>query len=502
MSAQTGIMLAVLGYVISVTLLTGVILKRKKKQEEEGFMLANRSLPYPVVGVTMALTVLGAVHVFGLFEMGFSMGAVSIWFVFAHIIFLVIAGFATGPWVRRLKFTTMPEFLGELYGEKMRVLVMCVSVGVIWGFLTLEAQGLGILFSLFTGWELKQAIILGSVLGLLYVIVAGMEQVGWLNLVNTVVIYVGLVIGIIYLTLELPGGNWESVNNFYINNGQDWKLSIWGTPDILYGFGLAMVCAIVFSQSVNQTLLQSAISAKDVKTVRKATWIAAPANGLFGVFTIAMGLAAAANPEFAALGPKMAGPVMLTQLLPSWLIALLLAGFLSAVLSTFAMHSLTTATMFVKDIYVNVYNPDASEKQQMFLTRLFIIILAVLATVVGTFLPTIVAAVAWLSSFLAPVFFFLIYGLFWRRSEKAALITIGIAWTVNILWSFSPLPQWVGLPGDINAYLTLGITIVIGTPLFAIMKDAKPAYFKEKKMADAQKKVDGAEEQEADAAAA
>lgn len=481
MNTQTGIMIAVIGYVVGVTLITGFILKRKKKQAEEGFILANRSLPYPVVGVTMALTILGAVHVFGLFEMGYIMGSVSIWFVFAHVIVLVIAGFAIGPWVRRLNFTTMPEFLGELYGEKMRVLVMCVSVGVIWGFLTLEAQGLGILFSLFTGWELKQAIIIGSILGLLYVIVAGMEQVGWLNLINTAVIYLGLIIGISYLAFELPGGNWDFVNDFYLNSDQAWKLDIMGTPDILFGFGLAMVCAVVFSQSVNQTLLQSAISAKDVKTVRKATWISAPVNGLFGVFTIAMGLAAAAIPEFAELGPKMAGPTMLTQLLPPWLIALLLAGFLSAVLSTFAMHSLTTATMFVKDIYVNVYDPDASERKQLFLTRLFIIILASLATIVGTFLPTIVAAVAWLSSFLAPVFFFLIYGLFWKRSEKAALITIGIAWTVNILWSFTALPQLCGLPSDINAYLTLGITLVIGTPLFAFMNDAKPAYFMEKK---------------------
>lgn len=482
MSSQTGIMFAVIGYVVGVTLLTGFILKRKKKQQEEGgFILANRSLPFPVVGVTMALTILGAVHVFGLFEMGFIMGAVSIWFVFAHVIILVVAGFAVGPWVRKLEFTTMPEFLGELYGEKMRVLVMCVSVGVIWGFLTLEVQGLGILFSLFTGWELKQAIVIGSVLGLLYVIVAGMEQVGWLNLINTAVIYVGLIVGISYLALGLPGGSWEFVNNFYLNGDQAWKLDIMGTPDILFGFGLSMVCAVVFSQSVNQTLLQSAISAKDVKTVRKATWVSAPVNGLFGVFTIAMGLAAASIPEFSQLGPKMAGPTMLLELLPSWLIALLLAGFLSAVLSTFAMHSLTTATMFVKDVYVNVYNPEATEKKQLFLTRLFIIILASLATIVGTFLPTIVAAVAWLSSFLAPVFFFLIYGLFWKRSEKAALITIGIAWIVNILWSLTPLPSVFGLADDINAYVTIGITLVIGTPLFAIMKDAKPGYFKEKK---------------------
>lgn len=475
-----GILIAVIAYILIVVVGISYVLNKKQEASKDEFMLSGRNLPFYVVGVTMGLTILGAVHVFGLFEMGFMMGAVSIWFVFAHVIILVIAGFAVGPWIRNLNFSTMPEFLGELYDHRVRVLVLCVTVGVIWGFLTLEAQGLGILFSLFTGWEIKQAIVVGAVLGILYVILAGMKEIGWVNLINTAVMYAGLIVAIIFLATKLPGGNWEAVNNFYIDSDQEWMLSMWGTKEILLTFALSMVVSVVFSQSVNQTLLQSAIAAKDVETVRKATWVSAPVNGLFGVFTIAMGIAAKTMPEFADLGAKMAAPVMVIKLLPPWLVAWLLAGFMGAVLSTFAMHSMTTATIFVKDIYVGFYKPEASEEEQTKLCRLFIVILAATATGVGTFLPTIVAAVSWLSSFLAPVFFFLVFGLFWKRSSNAAVTTLVVAWAVNILWSFTSLPQMLNMAQDINAYVTVGITVVLGTILTAVM-DGKPGYFKELK---------------------
>ena len=69
-------------------------------------------------------------------------------------------------------------------------------------------------------------------------------------------------------------------------------------------------------------------------------WIAAPLNGMFGVFAVVIGLTAKTIPEFAELGPKVAATTMLVNYLPPWLAALLLASFLAAILSTFAMTSL------------------------------------------------------------------------------------------------------------------------------------------------------------------
>jgi SSS family solute:Na+ symporter len=239
-------------------------------------------------------------------------------------------------------------------------------------------------------------------------------------------------------------------------------LSIYGTPEIFFAFALGTTIAVVFSQGINQMLMQPCMSANSEKTIRKALWIAAPLNGLFGVFAVVIGLTAKTVPEFAALGPKVAATTMLVNYLPPWLAALLLASFLAAILSTFAMTSLAPATIFTVDIYRNLYRPKATEADMARVMRITIIILAVIAMTVAAFLPPILAAMNWLFSWLVPVFWVVVFGLFWKRSSAVAVTTLVAAWTANSAWSFSELPQLLNMADVPNAYVTLVVTLAVG----------------------------------------
>jgi SSS family solute:Na+ symporter len=289
-----------------------------------------------------------------------------------------------------------------------------------------------------------------------------MKEVGWLNLVNAIVMYLGLILATIFLAFKLPGGNYDSVADYYTGAGDDYMLSIYGTPEIFFAFALGTTIAVVFSQSINQMLMQPCMSANSEKTIRKALWIAAPLNGLFGVFAVVIGLTAKTVPEFAALGPKVAATTMLVNYLPPWLAALLLASFLAAILSTFAMTSLAPATIFTVDIYKNLYKPEATEADMARVMRITIIVLAVIAMSVAAFLPPILAAMNWLFSWLVPVFWVVIFGLFWKRSSKVAIATLVAAWIANSAWSFSELPQILAMPEVPNAYITLVVTLAVG----------------------------------------
>lgn len=145
------------------------------------------------------------------------------------------------------------------------------------------------------------------------------------------------------------------------------------------------------------------MAAKCEKTIIKALWIAAPVNGLFGVFVCVIGLTAKSVPEFEALGPKIAAPTMLVQMLPGWLVVLLIGSFMAAILSSFAMTALAPATIFSNDIYRRFYNPAATEAQIAKVTRFVIVILAAIAIGVGSLLPTILASVGWVLAWLMPV---------------------------------------------------------------------------------------------------
>lgn len=475
-----GLLIAVLTYEIAVIGGVGWWLARKgadQAHKEGDFALAGRSLPMPVVAVTLALTVLGTAHILGVFEMTWAIGAAAVWFSIAHVILLVVVCATTGLWVRRLGVSTVPEILELLFGKGTRLVVSCVMAGVIFGILTIETQGIGIIISSMTGWSIKTGAILGGTLGIFYVVLAGMKEVGWVNLVNAVVMYLGLILATVFLALRLPGGSYDSVANFYIDAGQAAMLSIYGTSEIIFTFAMGTIIAVVFSQGINQMLLQTTMAAKTEKNIKRALWIAAPVNGLFGVFAVVIGLTAKSVPEFAALGPKVAATSMLVNYLPGWLAALLLASFLGAILSTFAMTSLSPATMFTMDIYKRLYRPNATEQELSKVIRGTIVVLGLIAISVAALLPPILAAMNWLFSWLVPIFWVVVFGFMWKRSDVVALTTLCCAWLANSVWSFSSLPEILGYSGLHNAYVSLGVTLVVGI-VGNLLVSAPPGYFR------------------------
>ncbi len=483
---QYGIIIAVFIYEVAVIAGVGWYLSRKEAgqaHQEGDFALGGRSLPVSVVAVTMALTVLGTAHILGVFEMAWTLGASAVWFSIAHVILLVVVCASTGLWVRRLGVSTVPEILEIFFGQGTRLLVSCVMAGVIFGILTIETQGIGIIISSMTGWEIKYGAIVGGIIGVFYVVLAGIKEVGWVNLVNAVVMYIGLILATIFLAFNLPGGSYQSVANFYTESGNGSMLSIFGTSEIMLTFGLGTIVAVVFSQGINQMLLQPTMAAKSEKTIKKALWIAAPINGLFGVFAVVIGLAAKSVPEFEVLGPKVAATTMLVNLLPSWLSALLLASFLAAILSTFAMTSLSPATIFTMDIYKRLYRPQASEAELTRVIRITIIILAIIAMAVAAYLPPILAAMNWLFSWLVPIFWVVVFGFIWKRNAVAALLTLITAWISNSVWSFTALPEILGMQAVANAYITLAVTLLVGISSNLILP-GKVGYFKSSEYLD------------------
>lgn len=453
--------------------------KRSAKSVENGagFELAGRSLPVIVVAPTMALTVLGTAHILGIFEMAWGMGGTAMWFGLANAVAIAVVCLSTGRWMRRLKLTTVAELLEIMFTRNLRIFVSCVMAGTVFGILTLETQGLGIILASMTGWSISNGAIVGGILGVLYVIFAGMKEIGWINLFNAILMYVSLILATIYISKGLPEG-FDTVSKFYLNADQGHMLTIFGPTELLLTFALGLFVAVNLSVPVSQFFLQVSMSAKDERTISKALWIAVPLNGLFGVFIVVLGMTAKALPEFSALGPKIAAPTMLVQLLPTWLATLLLASFLAAVLSTFAMTCLGAATIFSSDIYKRLYKPDASDAETAKVTRYAIIALALVAVVVASFLPPILAAIGWLLAWLIPVMWLVFTGLFWYRSNTAAAITIAAAWIINMLWTFTSLPQALDAAKLPNSYIVLAVTLVVGIATNLIFRNGSLGYFR------------------------
>ena len=120
---------------------------------------------------------------------------------------------------------------------------------------------------------------------------------------------------------------------------------------------------------------------------------------------------------------------------------------------------------------------DRSEAELTKVMRIMIICLAIIAMSVAAFLPPILAAMNWLFSWLVPVFWVVVFGLFWKRNATVAMATLISAWVANSVWSFSSISSVMGLPADINPYVTLVATLIVGV-IGNLAMDGEPGFFK------------------------
>jgi cation/acetate symporter len=112
--------------------------------------------------------------------------------------------------------------------------------------------------------------------------------------------------------------------------------------------------------------------------------------------------------------PEIAG-------LPFVITGLVMAGGLAAALSTADGLLLTIANAISHDLYYNVIDPRASLAKRLTITKVLLVVTALIAAYVATFrVAIIVELVAWAFSLAGASFFpALVMGIWWRRANRA-----------------------------------------------------------------------------------
>lgn len=469
-----GILIAVILYEVVVIIgVSWVLNRRQEKLSAADMVSASGSMSTIAVAATMALTSLGGGHILGMpAQSGFT-GIGTYWYILSSGMMLVILCCYVGPWYHRMKVSTVSEMFEKLYDRRVALILTGLTAGCTWGVITLEMQGVGTVLSAITGWPLIICCVVGGIISILYVVFAGMKEVAWVNVINAIVMYLGVIVAAIYLGIAIPGG-WESVNTYYTSNGQDWMLSLWANADTWKTYIVGTILGQLFFVPVNQAGCQCSISAKNVKTLKKSVWLAIPLNCIFGIFMIAFGMAAATLSDYAGVyGGPMDTFMMLVDLLPGWVVVWLLAGFAAAILSTIAACVMGISTVFVNDI-VMPRKSQMSDASHIKWLRGTIIVISGLACLVSTLLPSVNTSMVWLFSWLLPAFWMFVFGMHWKRSTRAAIATTIICAVVNCIWSFTDMATILNMNGNNNSIVMLVFTMVVGAVAIALDKNAKP----------------------------
>ncbi|MCH8961166.1 MAG: sodium:solute symporter [Bacteroidetes bacterium] len=182
------------------------IRRAKGTDKIEGYFLANQSLPWWVVGLSVMATQLSAVTMIGTTGQGATDGLRFIQLYFGLPLAMVILGVTLVPLLHRSKVFTAYEYLERRFDARTRSLtafLFLLSRGMSCGTI-LAAPA--VVFSAVFGWDLTWSVALIGIPTVIYTMIGGIQAVAWADVKQMVLIVFVLLAVVVVLLLKMPVG--------------------------------------------------------------------------------------------------------------------------------------------------------------------------------------------------------------------------------------------------------------------------------------------------------
>ena len=180
-------------------------LRRSKSTGElEGYFLANRSLPWWAVGLSVMATQLSAITLVGTTGQGYADGMRFVQFYFGLPLAMIILSVTLVPFFHRARVYTAYEYLEKRFDVRVRSLTSFI-------FLVSRSMALGVvisapsvILSLVLGWPLTATVAAIGVPTILYTMFGGVQAVTWADVKQMVLIVFSVLAVVVALVMGLP----------------------------------------------------------------------------------------------------------------------------------------------------------------------------------------------------------------------------------------------------------------------------------------------------------
>ncbi len=454
---------------IGVSVIVGVWFTRRQKTTTEYF-LAGKSAGPLVLGIASAAGLVSGWAFIGSSGMAYEIG-LGYMTVFAFVPFSAFI-----PWLlfarkfRLLADThncmTVPDVISARFNSK--TLTLLCSIGVLFGLIaytTVQFMALGYLLGVVLGFSYEVGVLVGVAIIGVYTVSGGQRGILWTNVIQGTLMILAALGGFFFAWIYIggPGPAYSGMKS--IDPG---LVSFFGKAPI--GWWISFMVASVLGATARMAFLPRFFMIKDMKSLK---W----APVLTPIFTIAMGILTWSVPfvylglQAQGLAPALAQadevmPTFLMLFAPNILAGLLMAGALSATMSTAAVYMNIGAATLVNDLgmkhlKLKFKNPVAAAR---WATVLFAIVAAILALTTQEFVMMMgIAAVGIWGSTVGAV---LTFGLLWKGATKEGAIagaSIGLIFSIGLalmsMYGIYKLPYSI-IPGGVGALLSF-LTVFI-----------------------------------------
>ncbi|MCA1588786.1 MAG: sodium:solute symporter [Acidobacteria bacterium] len=172
----------------------------------EGYFLANRSLPWWAVGLSVMATQLSAITLVGTTGQAYTDGMRFLQFYYGLPLAMVILCVTAVPFFYRAKVFTAYEYLERRFDAKTRSLT---------SFFFLVSRGLGVgviiaapavILSIVLGWNEILTIFVMGIATTIYTMIGGVQAVTWTDVKQMIVIFAGLFVCLFVILSQFPTG--------------------------------------------------------------------------------------------------------------------------------------------------------------------------------------------------------------------------------------------------------------------------------------------------------
>jgi len=487
---------AVVAAYLLFSLGVGVLLAKRAGRGMEEFFLSGRSLPWWLAGTSMVATSFAADTPLAVTELVRTHGIAGNWFWWSYGVGGMLSVFLFARFWRRARVVTDAEVTEIRYSGRGAALLRgfrgfyysTIRNCLVMGYVILAMATL--VGSLFPGVGKEYAVAISCAIALLYAVLSGFWGVVVTDLAQFALALVGATAAGFFALDKVGGisgvarqvGESEASGLFRLlpAGGDAW---LPGSAFLLY---LTMLWWCTDNSDGGGILVQRMSASKDEREAVKATlWFQFAHYGLRTWPWVMVALASLVLfPEMA--DHKAAYPETAFAVLPVFWRGILVASLVAAFMSTIDTHLNWGASYIVNDIYRRFFDPGATERRLVLVSRLATVALMVLGALVALQYRTITGAWILTISLGAGAGIVYILRWFWWRinawSELSAMVAsiasnILIRWIAPDLQFPYTLPWIVGLSALVWLPVTFLTAPVSEERLRGFWERVRPAGF-------------------------
>jgi len=426
----------------------------KKVKTSEDYILAGRNLGFWVFTILIVACICSGMTILGTSGLGYVTGWPTIWeqvFVpLSAAVCILLFGTKLHAVGRERGYLTVQDYFSDRFYSKNGIRGLSAVTGILVSLIYMVGQyvAISMVLSWLFGISYQTALIISALIVTAYVIMGGLYAVAWNNLIQGMMLILGVLIvapaviqsagGLTHINTVLAGIDPNFVQPWYPN----WYPSAEG-PYAPYAFAtpiflVSFFFLLAFGLASAPHVINNVFAARDNKYFRWAPLAA------FSIYVVVMYLIKISG---------FAGRVMTTQgqiilptgvtnpqdyafilgaeyAFPSIISVFIGVIVLAAVMSTTDRLMLTIGTYFGWDIYKRFLRPDARDSTVTFVSRAAVATAALLTLAMAwSNPPELLAWLIWmgiglmLACYVAPLF----AGLYWRRATReGAIFAMGL----------------------------------------------------------------------------